>query len=202
MAKKIKVKLILELRASGLSQREISRTRSISVHSIGDVYKISDETNVAWDDVKEKSDEEVYRIFYPDKYATDNLFKDPDYPYVHSELKKTGVTLKLLWEEYKEAASKVNAIPMGYSKYCDGYSEYTIKSKITSHLTHKPGIVCEVDWSGPTMKIIDMTTNDTITAYLFVATLPYSQYSYVEPCFDITPAIKHWTKPDTIVSDA
>jgi hypothetical protein len=60
-----------------------------------------------------------------------------------------------------------------------------VKSNITNHLTHKPGVVCEVDWSGPTMKIIDTATNDTITVYLFVATLPYSQYSYVEPCFDM-----------------
>jgi hypothetical protein len=127
MAKKIKVKLILELRAAGLSQREICKTRNISRNSTRNVFRIADEANITWDDVKGKSDEEVYRIFYPDKYADENMFKDPDYPYVHSELKKTGVTLKLLWEEYKDATAKVNAIPMGYSKYCDGYSEYTVK---------------------------------------------------------------------------
>ena len=41
MAKKIKVKLILELRATQISQREICRTRKISQHSVSDVYKIA-----------------------------------------------------------------------------------------------------------------------------------------------------------------
>ena len=53
-------------------------------------------------------------------------------------------------------------------------------------------MVSEVDWSGPTMKIVDATTGELITVYLFVATLPYSQYSYVEPCLDMKQNI--WIK--------
>ncbi len=58
-------------------------------------------------------------------------------------------------------------------------------NSLTNHLRHKPGMVCEVDWSGPTMTIVDPSTGELITAYLFVATLPYSQYSYVEPYLDM-----------------
>ena len=43
-----------------------------------------------------------------------------------------------------------------------------------------PAIITEVDWSGPTMKILNEDTGEIIPVYLFVATLPYSQYSYVE----------------------
>lgn len=50
----------------------------------------------------------------------------------------------------------------------------------TSHVEHKPGITVEVDWSGPTMSYIDADTGSEHAAYLFVATLPYSQYTYVE----------------------
>jgi transposase len=46
-------------------------------------------------------------------------------------------------------------------------------------------MVTETDWSGPTMKLVDRMTGEVITVYLFVATLPYSQYSYVEPCLDM-----------------
>jgi transposase len=118
-------------------------------------------------------------------YAVTDMYHDPDYEYIHKELKKVGVTLKLLWNEYKDKCRTENTIPMGYTKFCQGYSDYTISNKLTNHLEHKPGIATEVDWSGPTMSYVDRDTGEVITAYLFVATLPYSQYSYVEPCLDM-----------------
>lgn len=185
MAKKIKVKLILELREAQMSQREICRTRKMSQHSVGDVCRIAGELGITYNDVKDKTNEEVYRLFYPDKYVSETLYKVPDYSYVHTELKKTGVNLKLLWHEYKDKCQSSNALFMGYTKFCEGYSEYVTANSLTNHLRHKPGMVCEVDWSGSTMSIIDRATGEIITVYLFVATLPYSQYSYVEPCLDM-----------------
>lgn len=185
MAKKIKVKLILELRAAQMSQREICRTRKMSQHSVGDVCRIAGELGITYNDVKDKSEEEVYRMFYPDKYVAETLYKAPDYSYIHTELKKTGVNLKLLWHEYKDICHASSALSMGYTKFCEGYAEYVTVNSLTNHLRHKPGMVCEVDWSGSTMTIVDRATGEMIKVYLFVATLPYSQYSYVEPCLDM-----------------
>ena len=42
------------------------------------------------------SEEKVYRLFYPDKYVNETMYGEPDYEYVHNELKRVGVTLKLL----------------------------------------------------------------------------------------------------------
>jgi len=185
MANKIKVKLILELRSAQMSQREICRTRHISQHSVSDVFKIAQEKGICFENVRSKTEEEIYQMFFPDKFSSENLFKQPDYEHVHTELKKTGVTLKLLWQEYTDGCITYNSISMGYTKFCEGYTEHVLANSLTNHLTHKPGIVCEVDWSGPTMSIIDRDTGEIIKVYLFVATLPYSQYSYVEPCFDM-----------------
>ncbi|MCK5764180.1 MAG: hypothetical protein KAH05_08675, partial [Clostridiales bacterium] len=104
----------------------------MSTHSVGDVYKIANELNVTYFDVKDKSDEEVDLMFYPDKYLADSLYKSPDYTYVHSELKKTGVTLKLLWQEYKDSCSSDGSLAMGYTRYCDGYSEHVIANSLTN----------------------------------------------------------------------
>ena len=41
-------------------------------------------------------------LFFPEKLSADQIYELPDYGYVHEELKKVGVTLKLLWEEYRE----------------------------------------------------------------------------------------------------
>ena len=66
MANKINVKLILELRAAGLSRNVIASTRHISKHSVSDVMHIADEKGIAYDDVKLLPEEAVYRIFFPD----------------------------------------------------------------------------------------------------------------------------------------
>ena len=185
MANKIKVKLILELRAAHMSRNIIASTRHMSKNSVGDVFHIADSLCVTFEDVKDKDEEEVYRMFYPDKHAVENMYKDADYEHVHKELKKVGVTLKLLHQEYCDRCKTETDIPMGYTKFCDGYTGFTIGNKLTNHLLHKPGIITEVDWSGPTMSYVDKSTGEIITVYLFVATLPYSQYSYVEPCLDM-----------------
>ena len=185
MAKKINVKLILELKASGLSRNQIATTRHMSKHSVSDVINIAREKAITYESVKHLSDDEVYRMIFPDKFAIETLYEEPDYEYVHQELKRVGVTLKLLWQEYQDRCKTAGRIPMGYTKYCNGYSNHTIVNKLTNHLENKPGMKVEVDWSGPTMTYVDISTGEIITVYLFIGTLPYSQYTYVEPTLDM-----------------
>lgn len=185
MARKINVKRILELKAAGMSQNTIAASRHVSKHSVGDVFHIADENGITYDSVADLTPEEVYRIFFPDRHSVEELYEQPDYEHVHRELTRVGVTLKLLWEEYQGRCTEQNKIPVGYTKFCEGYREYTISEKLTNHLEHKPGVVTEVDWAGPTMTYTDANTGEIIKVYLFVATLPYSQYSYVEPTLDM-----------------
>ena len=184
MAKKIQVKLILELRASHMSRNAIAHTRHMSVNSVGDVFHIADMLGVTYMDVQDMDEMEVYRMFYPEKHLTENMYKQPDYAYVHRELRKVGVTLKLLWQEYIAFCTHEGRISMGYTKFCNGYGDYALAERLTNHIERKPGMTMEVDWSGSTMSFADSGTGELIPVYLFVATLPYSQYSYVEPCLD------------------
>ena len=96
MARKINVKLILELRDAGMSRNSIASTRHLSRNSVSDVFSIADEKHITYDDVRDMSEEKVYRLFYPDKYVNETMYGEPDYEYVHNELKRVGVTLKLL----------------------------------------------------------------------------------------------------------
>ncbi|MEG0153506.1 MAG: IS21 family transposase [Clostridium sp.] len=184
MANKINVKLIMELKAAGLSQNVIAKTRHISKRSITDVLTIARERQIFYDDIKNKSDSEVYQLFYPDKFATETMFKLPDYSYVHNELKRTGVTLKLLHQEYKDFCINESSLPVGYTKFTEGYGEYIKQCNLSNHLNHKPGQSVEVDWSGKHMELISKDTGEITKVHLFVACLPYSQYSYVEPTLD------------------
>mgnify|MGYP000238759568 CR=1 FL=1 len=59
------------------------------------------------------------------------------------------------------------------------------------HLNHKPGEIMQVDRAGDTASVTDTDTGEIIPAYVFVATLPYSGYSYVEAFFSMNQ--EDWT---------
>lgn len=133
MARKINVKLIMELRDAGLSRSMIASARHISRHSVSDVFNIADEKVISYGDISSLEEQEVYRLFYPEKFAGETMYGDPDYEYVHRELKKVGVTLRLLHEEYVDRCEQEGKIPMGKTKFNEGYSEFTIAKP-----SHKP----------------------------------------------------------------
>lgn len=97
MAKHANAKLIIELAAKNMSRREIARTRHISEHTIRDVLNRAQERGVCWEDVSLRSNEEIVALLFPDEQAAVEAICSPDYDHVHSELRKPGVTLKLLW---------------------------------------------------------------------------------------------------------
>lgn len=185
MAKKIDAKLVLELLGRGMSGREIQKTRHIAQQSVKKVREAAKERGIAWADVAHMNGDEVYDLLFPDqaqaKAATANIEID----YVHSELQKTGVTLKLLHEEYCDQARSEGLAAKSYTSFCRDYSEYVIARNVTNHLEHKPGQVMEVDWNGASMRLENPTTLERTKVYLFVACLPYSQYSYVEATLDM-----------------
>ena len=183
MAEKINVKLLLELRQANMSQRAIAASRHISTKSAAAVWKRADDLGVSYADVADMSDDEVYLLFFPDKFQKETMYAPVNYEYVHGELKKIGVTLKLLWQEYKDGVK--DGVPVGYTKFCEDYTKYVEQNDLTSHITHKPGVVCEVDWSGKTMRLHDPEEGKVYPVYLFVAVLPYSQLAYVEPCLNM-----------------
>lgn len=136
MANKIKVKLILELWNTGMSRNSIASTRHISRNSVSDVFYTAYAKGISYADIANLTDQEVYRLFYPDKHAVEDMYRNPDYEYIHKKLKKVGVTLKLLWNEYKDKCITENAIPTGHTKSCKGYGELVLANKLTNHLEH------------------------------------------------------------------
>lgn len=188
MARKIKVKLILELRARGESRNAIALHYRMSKRTVCEVFDLADELGLNYEGMKDKGDEEVYRIFFPDRNNTKSIYESPDWDYIHVELAKVGVTLKLLHSEYQHKCQNDNKIAMGYGRFCREYSSYVDIKSVTSHIDHKPAVKLENDWAGQTMKLVDEQTGEIIKVYLYVATLPYSQYSYVEPTLDMKEA--------------
>lgn len=111
MTNKINVKLILELRNANMSRNGIASTRHMSRHSVSDVFHIADELGITYKNVRFLDENEVYRMFFPDKHAVDDLYKDPDYEYIHQELRKTGVTLFVITKYYTSLTTKFKNCP-------------------------------------------------------------------------------------------
>lgn len=130
------------------------------------------------------SDKQLAEMLFPANAAKPE-YKMPYYEYVSREMQKSGVTLNLLWLEYCEQCSNNGEIPYQLTQFKKYYCDYTMKNSATMHLNHKPGEIMQVDWAGDTAAVIDTDTGEEIPVYVFVATLPYSGYSYVEGFFSM-----------------
>ena len=90
------------------------------------------------------------------------------------ELDKTGVTRHLLWEEYKELVPN----SYSYSQFCHHLMQYTLASRPSMVLAHKPGEKLYIDFAGKKLSYTDPETGEVIYCEVFVACLPYSDYGF------------------------
>ena len=173
-----KYREILRLYSQGISQRNIALSLECSRNTVAKVITKADELNVSWPLPKGITNGELDKRFFPK--STPPVRKIPDLEYIHKELMKQGVNLKLLWTEYCEECRRGKQIPLMYSQFCFHYQKFARKKRASMHISRKPGEQTEVDWAGKTTYIIDRNTGEAITCYIFVAALSYSQYAYVE----------------------
>ena len=99
----------------------------------------------------------------------------PDWSRVRAELSRKGVTLQLLWREYRSDHPK----GYGYSQFCELYRRWKAVLKPTMRQTHQAG-EGYVDYSGMTVPVVDPETGEVREAEIFVYTLAASNYIYAE----------------------
>ena len=170
---------ILRLHQQGISGRGIAASVSCSRNTVSVTLKAAASLGISWPVPDSIGDRELGEMLFPDS-VLDGSHKLPDFDSIHKEMGKSGVTLSLLWYEYSEACRTCRSIPYQYSQFCKLYNDYIQKTKATMRIHHKPGEKLEVDWAGQTAFIQDNLSGEEIKAYMFVATLPYSGFSYVE----------------------
>ncbi len=111
----------------------------------------------------------------------------PDWSLVHKEMRRKGVTLYLLWQEYKQEH------PMDgyqYSQFCERYRRYRKKLDVVMRQNHKAGDKAFVDWSGDGIDIVNRETGEVKEAPLFVGMLGASGYTFAKATLDRTS--RHW----------
>lgn len=174
---------ILMLRSKGCSQREMERIKVASREKAKEVYVAADRLGLSWPLEDDVTNVELEEFLFPNKYANTCQYVEPDYVYIHREL--PGVTLTLLWEEYCQKCHEAGKTPYMSTQFGDKCRKWTWVMKATMRIQHKPGYAIEVDWAGDTLSVYDSVTGEQSQAYLVVAVLLCSCYTYAEACEDM-----------------
>lgn len=180
---------IIRLKSLGYSNLRVGNSCGSSRNTIAEVWKLAQDKELTWPIPNNLTNKDLSAILYPGRLTSQGR-KLPDYEYIYKELAKPGVTLSLLWSEYCEKCRHEGMIPYQHSQFSDKYHAYAASKKATLRITRKPGEIMEVDWVGNTLSVIDETTGEEIKAYVFVACLPCSLYSYAEAFPDMKS--NHW----------
>jgi transposase len=130
----------------------------------------------SWDAVCSLSDAELEARLYPPPVGKDTPRPEPDWATLDLELKKKGVTLELLHQEYLQE----HPDGLRRSAFCDHYRSFKKTHGLSMRQTHGAGERLFVDYSGDKVHYQDPVTGERVDAELFVAVLGASNYTYAE----------------------
>ena len=184
-----KIRDILRLKYSaGLSLRQIARSLNLSVGVVSKYLAAATAASLSWPLEEGLSDEALEHLL-AGRIApqASNLFAEPDFPCIHLELKRKGVTRLLLWEEY-QAANPDNHYR--YTQFCVLYKDWRRGLSPTMRQLHKAGEKMFVDYAGQTVPLLDPSSGLLHQAQIFVAVLGASNYCFAEATW--TQTLPDW----------
>jgi transposase len=180
-----KIREVLRLYASGRSQRLIAQSAGIGQSTVGDYINRARLAGVSWP--SDLDDAALEQALYPPRPAIPTRCRPlPDWSIVHRELKRKGVTLFLLWEEYKA----VHPEGFHYSWFCQHYRRFAGRVDLVMRQSHRAGECTFIDYAGQTVPVTDRETGEIRTAEVFVAVLGASSYTFAEATW--TQGLSDW----------
>jgi transposase len=99
--------------------------------------------------------------------------------YIHKELTRKRVALRLLWLEYRQP----NPDGYQYSQFCEQYHQWSDTLDVSLCQTHRAGEKLFIYYAGRTIPVTDPVPGETTEARLFVATLGASSYTLAWAAF-------------------
>src|SRR5690554_4582295 len=171
------IKQLIRLYQQGLGKKTIARELGMSKNTVKSYVQKLEKGELSLDSLLELDDPVLEAkllagnpSYKEDMY--DNIINDLDY--YAKELKKPGVTRKLLWEEYRQ--QHLNGYR--YTQFCHHLSQYLLNKNPSMVLQHKAGEKLFIDFAGKTLSYVDRGTGEIIDCQIFVACLLYSDYSF------------------------
>lgn len=182
---RVKIREILRLRLEkGLSQRQVARCCNVSRSTVSTYETLAQKAGITWP-IPEGVDVETL-LKHPG--IPKPRYPQPDWQYVHREMKRQGVTLTLLYDEHAAAHEQVYS----YTQFTVNYRKWLGKQNLSMRQVHKAGEKLFVDYAGHTVEVND-PQQGRFQAQIFVASLGASHYTYIE-------ATKTQTKQDWLMA--
>jgi transposase len=174
-----RIRELLRLRfGAAAGDRRIARELGIARSTVQDYLARAAAAGLTWPLPDEFSDEMLEeRLFV--RAGTKPGFRrriERDWTALVRDIKRPGVNLTVLWEEYRDTYPG----GYGYSRFCELYGEFEHRLSPTMRQHHVAGDKVFVDYSGKTITIIDPRTGEARSAEIFVAVLGASNYTYAE----------------------
>jgi transposase len=183
--KRINMKKIREIirfkETSDMSDRKIARALNISRPVVAQYIKDFNASGLTYEETKDMPDSRFLALFEKQRNKRCSKYEDISklFPYFVTELKKTGVTLMILWNEYQ----KKHPDCYSYSQFCYHFQVWRNASRVTMHIEHKAGDKMFVDYAGDKLVIVDRKAGKERSVEVFVAILGASQLTYAEASF-------------------
>ena len=183
-----KIEEVLRLKwEGGLSHRAIAASCGIGVTTVREYLVRAARAGLSWPLPQDVDAQALEALLFKSPLSPAVRKRPlPDWKTVHHELKRKGVTLQLLWQEYGQAH------PEGYqyTQFCEHYRRWAGKLDVWMRQHHKAGEKLFVDYAGQTVPVVSGSTGEVREAEIFVAVLGASNYTYVEAAW--TQTLPEW----------
>lgn len=166
-----KIKDVLRLKLDArLSHQQIAQALGISKGVVTKYVGLAATAGLDWAAVQAADEATLERrLLVGPERPRDHV--QPDYGRLHHELRRKGMTLMLLWEEYR--ADYADRHTYAYSQFCENYRRFAKQLKRSMRQVHRAGEKLFIDFAGPTIGLTDGSR-----AHIFVAALGASSYTY------------------------
>lgn len=181
-----------------LSMRVIAQRLGVARSTAQDCLNRLAREGLSWPLPDELTDDTLeLRLFRPAGIKNGSrALTEPDWPGLMRAMKRPGVTLQILFEEYRQ----VHADGYSYSRFCQLYRAFEKRISPTMRQRHVAGDKVFVDYSGKKIDIVNPETGEVREAEIFVAVLGASNYTYAEATW--TQSLPDWIGAHVRLFDA
>jgi transposase len=194
------------------SHRQIAHSIGAASSTVADYLRRFAEAGLSWPLPAALSEAELEaKLFPPASSVPVTERSPPDWAALHAEMRRPGVTLMLLWQEYRASQPQGFA----YSWFCEHYRAWVGRLDLVMRQEHRAGEKLFVDYAGQTVPITDRDTGELRPASIFVGVLGASNYTYAEAtwsqelpewigshvrCFEFLGGVPEIVVPDNLKS--
>lgn len=174
------IKQIMSLHRDGFSNRKIGNMLGISRNTVNQYILLIKVIDRPLEELLALSEGKLRELF-PSATTINNERYDELMQYFErskAQRDHPGFTHLYHYQEY----CKQSAAPYGYTQFMEHFHRRYKEQTGSMKLEHKPGHEVLIDFAGKRLHIVDRDTGEMQAVEVFVAILPFSQYTYVEAC--------------------